>query len=258
MRLLNINTFQLETYNDEQLIPIYAILSHTWGEEEVLFKDIHNDPIKEEFQQLQRFCNEARNFGVSHVWIDTCCINKESSSELSEALNSMFSWYRNARLCIAYLSDVFTVNQSIDHSRWFTRGWTLQELIVPTEIWFYTREWKFIGIRSTLADQIMQLTGVNKRVLEKDGAKTLPDFSVAIRLSWAASRKTTRPEDRAYSLMGLFGVNIPTIYGEGIEAAFFRLQMEIYKTVPDHSILAWGDVIYSSWEKDHLKPEIRE
>ena len=185
-------------------------------------------------------CKEADTFGFSHVWIDTCCIDKSSSSELSESINSMFSWYKNAGLCVAYLSDVSSGNtKEFGDSKWFLRGWTLQELIAPDDVWFYDKNWEFLGARSALTPKISSVTLISRVVLDKNSQSKMSLFSVAARLSWAAARKTTRAEDRAYSLMGIFGINMPTIYGEGEQAAFFRLQVEIFKALPDHSIFAW-------------------
>ncbi|KAH8779697.1 hypothetical protein F5882DRAFT_147071, partial [Hyaloscypha sp. PMI_1271] len=199
------------------------------------------------------FCKIAEQFGISYVWIDTCCIDKNSSTELSESLNSMFAWYRCATLCIAYLSDVkknrwhgnssrgfpFSFGRYPRNSDWFKRGWTLQELIAPKDVWFYKQDWAFLGIRSELVDELHEITGVQKEILQKNGLEHLHTLSVAARMSWAANRKTTRPEDLAYSLLGLFGVNMPILYGEGEQNAFFRLQVMIFQSVSDHSIFAW-------------------
>jgi hypothetical protein len=313
MRLLNVESFKLESHDDEKTIPPYLILSHRWGEDEVLFDDLQELPQEREIQELRQYlynienhfeglerrlgiesttlfstqrdsqqgndtssryqiekerddttdlngsllhlhrarqkeiswnkiygcCQEAKSLGFLYVWIDTCCINKNSSSELSEAINSMFSWYRNATMCIAYLGDVSFETDGLEDSLWFTRGWTLQELIAPDDVWFYSREWQFLGLRSTLASRITSITSISETILCHKSQGRINDFTVAARLSWAARRVCTRAEDRSYSLLGLFGVNIPTIYGEGEQAAFFRLQSEIFKAIPDRSIFAW-------------------
>ncbi len=316
MRLLNIESFKLESYDNENVIPPYLVLSHKWGEDEISFQDLQELPqdieirelrqslrnVEQRFERVERFlntewgtvtqakgespqlgrhtdstpgvekegdemavliqslphlnrakqketswnkiygcCKEAKALGFSYVWVDTCCINKDSSSELSEAINSMFSWYRNATVCIAYLSDVSFENR-IDEfldSKWFTRGWTLQELIAPDDVWFYSQDWQFLGLRSAMASLITTITSISDDVLHQKSQYRIHGFSAADRLSWAAKRVCTRPEDRSYSLLGLFGVNMPAIYGEGERAAFFRLQFEIFKVVPDHSIFAW-------------------
>jgi len=207
---------------------------------------------KKGFLKVANCCKAAEQFGIFYIWIDTCCINQNSSSDLSESINSMFAWYRNARLCIAYLFDVaqgLNTPQTIrpttgrlggfNDSQWFSRGWTLQELIAPKEVWFYDKHWKLLGTRSRLASRISKITRIAEPVLQKHQLEELQSFSVSTRLSWAAGRQTTRSEDRAYSLMGLFGVNMPAIYGEGLKAAFFRLQKEIFNAFPDHSVFAW-------------------
>lgn len=136
MRLLETTTLQLKEYQGIE-IPQYVVLSHTWGDEEILFSDITSStaPRKKGYQKLVNCCKRAKMDGYKWVWIDTCCIDKSSSAELTEAINSMFRWYQNSQICYAYLVDVKGRPASyniIDHfrsSRWFTRGWTLQELI---------------------------------------------------------------------------------------------------------------------------------
>lgn len=216
-------------------------------------RDISSDPAEipalirakrlKGWSKLEGCCHEAARFGLRHVWIDTCCIDKSNSSELSEAINSMFAWYRDAELCLAYLSDASDVKDAFDPSRpskWFSRGWTLQELLAPSKMLFFQREWEPLGTRSYLAYRIEQITMVPLVVLQR-GITAVHDkeFSIATKMSWAAQRKTTRSEDRAYSLMGLFEVNMPTLYGEGGQSAFQRLQSEIFARSGDHSILAW-------------------
>lgn len=195
------------------------------------------------WSKLEGCCKEAARFGLHHVWIDTCCIDKSNSSELSEAINSMFAWYRDAELCLAYLSDAESVKDAFDTSRpskWFSRGWTLQELLAPSKMIFFQRDWEPLGTRSYLDYRIEQITTIPVVIL-KNGITGEYDeeFSIATKMSWAAQRKTTRSEDRAYSLMGLFQVNMPTLYGEGGQSAFQRLQSEIFAASGDHSILAW-------------------
>ncbi|KAI0666779.1 HET-domain-containing protein [Trametes maxima] len=251
----------------------YAILSHVWqpsGEQS--FQDLLALRIRATKKQtkLKRFltafhplapdcalttasakirkcCELARRHGYRRVWIDSCCIDKTSSTELSEAINSMYEWYAAADICFAFLEDV-----SDDHdprlkdskfrrSRWFTRGWTLQELIAPAVVVFVSKEWRLLGTKASLAGLVEEMTGIDRAVLMHE--KSLDAISVARRMSWASKRQTTRLEDKAYSLMGIFGVNMPTIYGEGGNA-FIRLQEEILKQVPDQSIFVWGPVIY--------------
>jgi hypothetical protein len=222
---------------------VAVYMTPAWGGVEVVSEGAHLRRAKQKkaWSKIEGCCREAAGLGLSHVWIDTCCIDKSSSSELSESINSMFAWYRDSSVCFAYLSDIgpITFGSEMTKSKWFKRGWTLQELIAPADLLFYTENWEFIASRSSLAESIAAKTGIPANILVKQHIESLAKLSVAARLSWAATRKTTRGEDRAYSLMGLFGVNIPALYGEGEEAAFFRLQTEIFKATGDHSIFAW-------------------
>jgi hypothetical protein len=181
----------------------------------------------------------------SRQWIDSCCIDKTSSAELSEAINSMFRWYQNAQVCYAYLSDVPAI-EDLDHyrkdsefrrSKWFTRGWTLQELLAPEIVVFYNHDWVEIGTKALMSGVIRSITNIDRGFLM--GESEIKPACVAQKMSWASRRKTTRLEDTAYCLMGLFDVNMPLLYGEG-EKAFYRLQLEIIKNSSDESIFAWG------------------
>ncbi|KIX97824.1 uncharacterized protein Z520_06602 [Fonsecaea multimorphosa CBS 102226] len=245
MRLINAQTLAVEYFDDDK-IPQYAILSHRWEEGEVLFEDTKDGYAKQK-RGYAKVCNSARQAlrdGLQYIWIDTCCINKDSSAELSEAINSMYGWYKNATKCYAYLSDVMLppdeieIGNSFELSAWFTRGWTLQELIAPSEVSFFDRLWRFIGTKDSLLERITTITGIQREALS---GYDLRYFSVAQRMAWASSRITTRKEDIAYSLLGIFDVNMPMLYGEGTKA-FMRLQEEIIKRDSDHSVFAWtGD-----------------
>ncbi|KAI3322060.1 hypothetical protein HD806DRAFT_135496 [Xylariaceae sp. AK1471] len=248
----------------EEFAPRYAILSHTWGREEVTFQDIQafsrrqwsravsqtasTIQAKKGFVKIRKAAALAAKHGYSYIWVDTCCIDKTSSAELSEAINSMFRWYKKASACFAYMEDVkYGCHDSkgglfhllCQDSRWFTRGWTLQELIAPYDVLFYGEDWGYLGskahdedVRISLAD----ITGIDVRVLE--GIIQPSEMSIAARMKWASQRETTRLEDVAYCLMGLFDVNMPLLYGEGSKA-FIRLQEEILKGSNDHSIFTW-------------------
>jgi hypothetical protein len=227
-------------------IPSYAILSHRWTDDEVLFKDIENDTSVDRagYPKLRGAIRQAREDGFAYLWDDTCCIDKSSSAELSEAINSMWVWYRDAAICYAYLCDVSSTSEDTDFeaqvrsSGWFTRGWTLQELIAPKTVIFYNETWSFIGTRQTLHQIISETTGIDTDYLNH--ARPLSTASIAKRMSWAAHRQTTRLEDVAYCLMGLFSVNMAMLYGEG-SRAFQRLQEEILRISDDESIFAWVD-----------------
>lgn len=188
--------------------------------------------------------------GLERAWVDTYFIDKSSSAELSEAINSMFGRYRNSKVCYAYLSDVESCikreffehdpqrrPRNLEESRWFTRGWTLQELIAPREVHFFCKVWNFLGHRHTLGHHIASIAGILSALFH--GSKELNSFSVAQRMSWASKRQTTREEDTAYCLRGMFDIQMPLLYGEGTKA-FIRLQEEIIKQIDDQSLFAWA------------------
>ena len=251
----------------------YAILSHCWGapKEEMQFKEMEGlarmDAATREkilkrsgYQKILGSCIQARKDQLDWVWADTCCINKESSSELSEAINSMFRWYNKSRQCYVYLHDVgdstFPIERDDDRftkfngrPKWFSRGWTLQELVAPSIVHFFNQKWKLIGDKKSLATTLRDITFIPTNVLA-DGISTNRP-SVAQIMSWAADRKTTREEDQAYSLLGLLGVHMPMLYGEG-KNAFRRLQEEIIRRSNDQSIFAWGHTWRNGWSTSLL------
>ena len=221
-------------------IPRYAILSHTWGpdHEEVTLADLEKDTdaIKAGYRKL-RFCaDQAAKDGLRYFWVDTCCIDKSSSAELTEAINSMFAWYRDAARCYVYLSDVSTGSltsgppaqqdwyPAFQQSRWFTRGWTLQELVAPVSVEFFSVEGQRLGNKYSLLQELHGISAISVEALQ---GSPLDGFSVDERMSWVGKRKTKREEDMAYSLLGLFDVHMPLIYGEGQKKALARLQKEI-------------------------------
>ncbi|KAF2161568.1 hypothetical protein M409DRAFT_27966 [Zasmidium cellare ATCC 36951] len=281
MQLLNVHTYRLERFPDERSTPPYAILSHMWADG----KEVqHADMLKHSFdnrddgldwKKIDFTCKQAIADGFTYAWIDTCCIDKSSSAELSEAINSMFRWYRAAKVCYVYMSDVgiagfvndngegieTSPNLTIDpetndphlsvpmtspglsetlqvqQSRWFTRGWTLQELIAPPAVVFYDCNWRLLGDRARLLPYIAAATRIPSDFLE--GRVPLHDVGIAVRMSWASRRETTHIEDEAYCLLGIFDINMPLLYGEG-QKAFTRLQEEIMKVSSDHTIFAWN------------------
>jgi hypothetical protein len=216
--------------------PPYAILSHTWGadDDEVTFKDLSNGQGKEKpgFRKLLFCGQQAILHGLEYFWIDTCCIDKSSSAELSEAINCMFRWYSSSAKCFVYLTDVSTAIgydlaqwlSDFKRSRWFIRGWTLQELIAPSSVEFFSCEGQLLGDKSSLVHTLQAVTGIADNVLH---GCSLDALSVEERFSWATKRVTKREEDAAYSLFGLFDVHMTLIYGEGREKAFKRLHKEI-------------------------------
>lgn len=265
MRLLKTTdgrTYRLtENFLHQSQVPAYAILSHTWEEDqEVTFDDLNKD-TKSKYRKLRsslrlrprsekrgykklRFCaKQAKRDGLHYFWVDTCCIDKSDSSELQRAINSMFQWYQNAAKCYVYLSDVSTAGAKTESwlsalqeafmgSRWFTRGWTLQELLAPTVVEFFSKEGVCLGSRLELIQLIHNITNIPHKALS--GA-SLEEFDADQKLSWAAERQTTREEDEVYALLGIFGIELPFIYDEGYDRALRRLLEKIYN-VPDVSL----------------------
>ena len=321
MRLLNTSTYQFETFFDSD-IPSYAILSHRWGEDEVDLKEMKKwadwsglslrsilnkllllgDGSDAEISRpgllkILEFCGLCRERSFDWGWVDTCCIDKESSAELSKAINSMYKWYEYANICFVYLADVYDtryegvrfrmpeaifenhlpedaeipekvtsgsksilnetpqafmpkqeehtdrwdrIRSAVKCSDWFTRGWTLQELLAPQKVEFYDRLWAGLGDRTALATTISAVTGISVDQLDYTVAFEYSGIAcVAQKMSWVARRATSRGEDIAYCMFGLFDVNLPLLYGEGRAKAFQRLQMEILRTCDDESIFAW-------------------
>ena len=244
MRLLKTDNMELELqeFFDHE-IPRYAILSHRWEQDELSYQDLQARRNRggAGFTKVQKCCEKASTDGYEWLWVDTCCIDKSSSAELSEAINAMFKWYKASARCYAYLSDVSgtqdTPNRlqwpSFKESVWFTRGWTLQELIAPSDVLFLDSTWREIGTRTELMADIIAVTGIPSTAFI-----ALRYYSVAQIMSWASMRRTSRVEDLAYCLLGLFDVGMPLLYGEG-ERAFRRLQEEIMRISDDESIFVW-------------------
>jgi hypothetical protein len=220
--------------------PAYAILSHTWEQEEVTFQDIEAnagicEPVSKAGWRKIQFCaDQAAADGLQYFWVDTCCIDKRNAVELGAAINSMFRWYENASRCYVYLSDVSKSEgvggeraweEAFRTSRWFTRGWTLQELIAPRLVDFFSAERQRLGSKLSLAAEIQEATGIPERALRGDA---LSNFSTRERRSWAERRNTTIEEDGAYCMIGICGVAMVLNYGEGRDHAFRRLEKEIH------------------------------
>ena len=261
MRLINARTFELENHDDIENRPAYAILSHRWTHgSEVTHQDMLH-PHRQwmpGWSKIVFCCSQAAIDGLEYAWVDTCCIDKTSSSELSEAINSMFQWYAEAEICYAYLNDVdiqqisavdeskahaevhpeflTSIAKTVVQSLWFQRAWTLQELIAPAIVRFYDVNFKLVLTKHEMADEIAYAHRIPASVTRDP--TMLSEFSAAAKMSWAASRKATRIEDRAYSLFGIFDVKLPLLYGEGMQA-FGRLQEEIIRQSYDHSLFIW-------------------
>lgn len=253
MWLIHVDTKILEEFFGRG-IPPYAILSHTWTTgQEVTFQEMKSaagkapQSSKNGWSKIDMTCRQAALDGLEYAWVDTCCIDKSSSADLSEAINSMFRWYQRAQICYVFLPDLEfdpavleappeALEDAIKHCRWFTRSWTLQELIAPLHIKFFDASWRFCFTKADASTVLARISGIDVDILEH--TKDLSAVSVAQKMSWAATRESTRIEDAAYSLLGMFGINMPMLYGEE-ENAFRRLQTEIISSYPDLSILAW-------------------
>jgi hypothetical protein len=288
MRLLNSTTLDFKMFNDEELPP-YAILSHTWGSDEVGYQEVRYlqrmaalppnlkqnwaciisleaaagldigkegmvpIPCRAGYHKIQHTASIAKRNGLQWFWVDTCCIDKSSSAELQEAINSMYRWYQLSTLCIVFLENATLAGTTqsaqsqfekmLQQSKWITRGWTLQELIAPRAVTFYDSSWSLILEKRDALEQLRKVTGIPEYVL---ASGDLSRASVAQKMSWAAARTTSRIEDIAYSLLGIFGVHMPMLYGER-ENAFLRLQEEIMRRTSDDSIFAWGSAPESSF-----------
>ena len=239
MHLLNSSSRQLELFHNDP--PRYAIVSHRWGDEseEVLFTDIGDQARSESkgkgYEKIRGSCAQATQDGLKYVWLDTCCIDRNNSTELGEAINAMYRWYRRSEFCYAYLHDVSDPSKFIE-SDWFSRGWTLQELIAPRHLKFFTKDWTLIGSREELIGPIAERTGISPEILRS--GKIPPEVSIAQKMVWAARRETTKVEDRAYSLLGVLDVSMVPIYGIE-DAAFEDLQHRIIAKSADQTLFAW-------------------
>ncbi|KAK4508238.1 hypothetical protein PRZ48_001976 [Zasmidium cellare] len=243
MRLINTTTLELHSFFNRD-IPPYAILSHCWGDDEVSLQDLAaGSRNKAGFKKIVNVCRLAKaEYDLDWAWVDTCCIDKTSSAELSESINSMYRWYQKSVVCYAFLTDVNIENvdwkQDFVQCRWFKRGWTLQELLAPSEVRFFDIGLRFIGTKEDLAAGISIITRIPETLLQGSWHEHRTSTSVACRMSWASHRKTTREEDIAYCLLGIFDINMPLLYGEG-RKAFQRLQEHIVGSSTDESIFAW-------------------
>jgi hypothetical protein len=274
MRLLDTTTFELHSREQEYFKSQgYSILSHRWVGEEITFDQISGCSAElrsagdwqmstPQLDKIRGACLTARRLGFRWMWIDNCCINKSSTTEESESINSMFKWYRDAKVCITYLSDVEMKNPPIppnqgvvstgyieqaNHaifnrrdgrtpSEWFSRGWTLQELLAPHDLRFYDMNWNYMGTKTSLAREIQAITRIDAEYLT--GARNFRQACIAVKMSWVCGRTTTREEDIAYGMLGLFNVMMSPQYGEG-QRAFMRLQHQLLSTTTDESLFAW-------------------
>ena len=241
MRLIDTETLELQEFVG--IVPGYAILSHTWVEgQEVSYKEFRKPSAtikaKSGYRKIVAAAKLAREETHRWIWIDTCCIDKSSSAELSEAINSMFKWYEESLICFAYLSDVQAGDEaSFRKSKWHTRGWTLQELLAPRHVFFFDRSWIRLFDKHDSIGLLSSITGISKEAI-RDG--DMWSYPVAERMSWASRRETTRSEDLAYCLLGIFDIAMPMLYGEGARKAFVRLQEHIMQKSDDQTIFIWS------------------
>lgn len=259
MRLINTSTFEFLSAEPSAFkAEGYAILSHRWIGLEITFdrlpgyaaelrknRDRPLQPIQ--LDKIRGACQIARSQGLQWMWIDNCCINKANAVEEAESINSMFRWYSDAQVCITYLGDVrathgplgvetFRSAETGRPSVWFTRGWTLQELLAPENMQFYDMNWEFLGTKQNLAPALEEITGINTKYLT--GEADFRQASIAAKMSWMAGRETARVEDIAYSLLGLLDIMMTPQYGEGMRA-FMRLQHTLLSSSTDESLFAW-------------------
>jgi tetratricopeptide (TPR) repeat protein/DNA replication protein DnaC len=251
MRLLHFNQSGRLVLTDfcGKVIPPYAILSHRWGDSEVLLEDLGSHTYKEKdgYRKIEFCAEQAAQDQLQYFWIDTCCIDKWNLRERSKAINSMFRWYKNATKCYVFLSDVSVSTAtetprsaweaSFRTSEWFTRGWTLQELIAPMSVEFFSYEGRRIGDKTSLEPLVHEVTGVPHKALQNC---PLEKFTVSERMHWAGNRRTTEEEDNVYCLLGILDIVMSTAYGEGLEKARRRLQIELEATSNAPSIIPFS------------------
>lgn len=245
MRLLKYSSsgdFELTGDLDPDVVPEYAILSHTWNQDptkEVTYQDLVNGTGKDKpaYTKINFCARQAKLDNLQYFWIDTCCIDKSKPAEVATAIKSMFRWYQKATRCYVYLSDVSFSSHEEDPQQsesvwgpafrkclWFSRGWTLQELLAPASVEFFAHNGRRLGDKRSLEQQIHEITGIALSALR---GGSLTGFSIEERFRWAEPRQTTREEDWVYCLQGIFGISIPVSYGEGRSSAITRLHEAI-------------------------------
>ncbi|KAF5348017.1 hypothetical protein D9758_010075 [Tetrapyrgos nigripes] len=255
-RLINTHTLKLVDFSENDAIPPYAILSHKWCHgHEISYQD-YLDPrpetkMKVGYRKIQSACTRARLDGLNFIWIDTVCINQGNRDEVARNINSMYSYYKNSRVCYAHLADVFNSNDgpyvvgktpALWMSGWFQRGWTLQELVAPREVVFLNARWEVIGSRHLLKLEVSRITGIPEAVL--DGSREIEEVDLFERMAWCAGRQTTKPPDLAYCLLGILGVSLTPDYTEDVRTAFQRLHSTLLHSYPERFRAMQGDDIY--------------
>ncbi|KAK7443556.1 hypothetical protein VKT23_015729 [Stygiomarasmius scandens] len=234
-RLIDTHTLQLVEFDKDSFVPPYAILSHTWIRRmEVLYdRFIHPQGetfSKQGYKKIQAACKQARRDGICYIWIDTCCIKQGNHDDVAANITSMYAYYQNAEVCYVYLVDV-KGKWDIMSSKWFIRGWTLQELLAPRTVVFFNEDWQQIGGKHELRDDIHSLTTIPPTVIS--GEQSIQDVDVLTRMTWATRRSTTKLQDKAYCLQGLLGVTVEPNYGENVYISFNRLGKALFDAQPE-------------------------
>ncbi|CEJ93232.1 hypothetical protein VHEMI08840 [[Torrubiella] hemipterigena] len=249
MKLLQIQTSRIIEILPPN-IPKYAILSHTW---DVVTKlpppaaiqwavDVQSKKYLALLPKIIEASRLALEQGIDYLWTDWLCIDSSSSASLEKAVNGALSLLQQCALCIVHLDDLEKDSfdeEGLAQCRYWTRSWTLQELIIPQNVQFYDASWKLCGEKhdADVSTIVSTVTGIPVPVLVEPDA--LWDTALAVRMSWAARRTCRREEDIAYSLLALAGVTLQVRYGEGSEATFLRFQEEVLRNTRDTSLLAW-------------------
>ncbi|KAK7439990.1 hypothetical protein VKT23_017243 [Stygiomarasmius scandens] len=257
-RLIDTHSLKLVEFRENDTIPPYAILSHTWGkkgeliiwdrrswysdDEEVVYAEFIK-PRKETFsksgyRKIQGACQQACQDGIRYIWVDTCCIEQGNHEDVAANITSMHAYYQNAEICYAYLADIKEREDMFGdrdlwgfRTGWFGRGWTLQELLAPRTVVFFNKHWQRIGDKYNLRDDISHITTIPPIVLS--GELSIQDVDVLTRMSWAVGRLTTKPQDEAYCLQGLLGVLVKPDYDESSYASFNRLGKALFDARPE-------------------------
>jgi hypothetical protein len=240
-RLVDTSSFQLVEFNEKDKIPSYAIVSHRWIDgEEVSFQEFkvpqEDTKLKSGFLKIISACQRARKDNLRYLWIDTCCIDKGSHADVNLNIKSMYAYYQNAHVCYAYLVDVDKESDiwflRFADSEWFRRGWTLQELLAPSSVYFFDRQWEDIGTKHTLSKEISYITTIPQDVLEND--TSICDIAPFTKMSWMVGRKTTRPPDGGYCLSGLLGISMESDYDETLGRSLERLWTAFIDANPEY------------------------
>jgi len=260
-RLVDTFTLKLVEFSEYATIPPYATLSHSWiaGEEIAYGEFMHLEDgtkLKSGYLKIEAACRQARKDDIRYIWVDTCCIDRGNHADIKTNITSMYAYYQNAQVCYAYLVDVPIPVIWFRASKWFRRGWTLQELIAPRTVSFFDRHWHRIGDKNEFLKDISMQTTIPSSILS--GRRSILDIDVLTRMSWATLRKTTRPQDRAYCLQGLLGVSVEPNYKEHWKTSFNRLGKALFDAHPElKTRLGISDELFSDPNNEHFYALLR-